>query len=140
MLTWSSPFKHSFSCIYHSSQLTTSAFSHHLFQLSRHPSVIPASPAHAVRTRNALRRAAAPPAPACRTTRELRLPAGQNVCLTQTVETTRRASDRSVWIHAEGECGQNARCTARNHRPVCRCNSGYTGDPFRYCSPIPKSE
>ena len=40
----------------------------------------------------------------------------------------------------EGECGQNARCTVRNHSPVCRCNSGYTGDPFQYCSPIPKSK
>ena len=40
----------------------------------------------------------------------------------------------------EGECGQNARCTVQNHRPVCRCTSGYTGDPFQYCSPIPQSE
>ena len=39
----------------------------------------------------------------------------------------------------EGKCGQNARCTVQQHRPVCLCNSGYTGDPFRYCSPIPKS-
>ena len=40
----------------------------------------------------------------------------------------------------EGECGQNARCTVQNHRPVCRCTSGFTGDPFQYCSPIPQSE
>lgn len=33
-----------------------------------------------------------------------------------------------------GVCGVNAYCTAINHAPVCTCNSGHEGDPFRYCS------
>lgn len=32
-----------------------------------------------------------------------------------------------------GACGQNAKCQAVNHLPLCTCYSGYTGDPFRYC-------
>ena len=36
-----------------------------------------------------------------------------------------------------GTCGQNADCQVVNHLPSCTCRSGFTGDPFRYCSPIP---
>ncbi|XP_066901573.1 neurogenic locus notch homolog protein 1-like, partial [Halyomorpha halys] len=36
-----------------------------------------------------------------------------------------------------GTCGQNAECHVVNHIPVCTCNSGYTGDPFKYCNLIP---
>lgn len=36
-----------------------------------------------------------------------------------------------------GTCGRNAECQVANHLPVCHCNAGYTGDPFRYCSPVP---
>ena len=32
-----------------------------------------------------------------------------------------------------GSCGPNAECSVVNHQPVCRCRSGYTGDPFREC-------
>ena len=32
-----------------------------------------------------------------------------------------------------GSCGPNADCSVINHQPVCRCRSGYTGDPFREC-------
>ncbi|KAF0298053.1 Neurogenic locus notch 1 [Amphibalanus amphitrite] len=39
----------------------------------------------------------------------------------------------------QGQCGQNARCAVQNHRPVCRCDTGFTGDAFRYCSPIPQN-
>lgn len=33
-----------------------------------------------------------------------------------------------------GVCGLNARCHVINHRPVCACSDGYTGDPFTTCS------
>ncbi|KAG8227100.1 hypothetical protein J437_LFUL007437 [Ladona fulva] len=36
-----------------------------------------------------------------------------------------------------GTCGQNANCQVVNHLPSCTCHPGYTGDPFRYCSPTP---
>lgn len=34
-----------------------------------------------------------------------------------------------------GACGQNARCQAINHNPICSCSSGYAGDPFIQCYP-----
>ena len=37
-----------------------------------------------------------------------------------------------------GTCGQNAQCTVINHSPICSCISGYTGDPFVICRPIPR--
>lgn len=33
-----------------------------------------------------------------------------------------------------GVCGLNARCQVINHRPVCACSDGFTGDPFTSCS------
>ncbi|XP_031635513.1 neurogenic locus notch homolog protein 1-like, partial [Contarinia nasturtii] len=40
-----------------------------------------------------------------------------------------------------GSCGINARCEVINHRPVCTCDTQYSGDPFQGCSldraPIP---
>lgn len=30
-------------------------------------------------------------------------------------------------------CGQNARCQVVNHRAVCSCSAGYTGNPFIRC-------
>lgn len=38
-----------------------------------------------------------------------------------------------------GTCGQNANCQVINHLPSCTCVNGYTGDPFRYCSLIGKT-
>lgn len=38
-----------------------------------------------------------------------------------------------------GSCGFYAQCNVINHTPVCSCNSGYTGDPFSGCRPIPPS-
>lgn len=35
-----------------------------------------------------------------------------------------------------GTCGQNAECQVINHLPSCTCIPRFTGDPFRYCSPI----
>lgn len=32
-----------------------------------------------------------------------------------------------------GACGSNARCEVINHSPICSCNEGQTGDPFRSC-------
>ena len=37
-----------------------------------------------------------------------------------------------------GTCGSNTECQVINHIPMCTCVSGYTGDPFRYCSLIRK--
>ena len=39
-----------------------------------------------------------------------------------------------------GQCGTNANCLVQNHNPVCKCETGYTGDPYRFCSPIPQSK
>ncbi|RZC36331.1 hypothetical protein BDFB_000153 [Asbolus verrucosus] len=36
-----------------------------------------------------------------------------------------------------GTCGLNTRCEAINHSPICSCQSGYTGDPFTRCYPLP---
>lgn len=36
-----------------------------------------------------------------------------------------------------GTCGQNAACQVTNHLPSCTCFDGYSGDPFRLCTPIP---
>jgi hypothetical protein len=35
-------------------------------------------------------------------------------------------------------CGNNARCTVKNHAPICSCIEGFTGDPFYSCSKIRK--
>lgn len=35
-------------------------------------------------------------------------------------------------------CGSNAVCRVRNHSPICSCLSGYTGDAFTRCFPIPR--
>lgn len=32
-----------------------------------------------------------------------------------------------------GACGLYAQCSVTNHRPICTCNVGYTGDPFSNC-------
>ena len=37
-----------------------------------------------------------------------------------------------------GVCGTNAKCNVNNHSPICSCQSGYTGDPFSRCYPIPR--
>ena len=34
-------------------------------------------------------------------------------------------------------CGSNADCHVINHVAICVCQSGYTGDPFIQCSPVP---
>lgn len=36
-----------------------------------------------------------------------------------------------------GTCGSNAQCQVVSHQATCTCFPGYTGDPFRYCSPNP---
>lgn len=36
-----------------------------------------------------------------------------------------------------GACGNNARCEVINHSPICSCNAGQTGDPFRGCYDLP---
>jgi len=33
-----------------------------------------------------------------------------------------------------GVCGQFAECQVINHRPSCTCISGYSGNPFQYCT------
>ena len=33
-----------------------------------------------------------------------------------------------------GVCGIQATCEVNNHYPICKCNPGYTGDPFTSCS------
>ena len=35
-----------------------------------------------------------------------------------------------------GSCGINAECKVHNHKPICYCLSGLTGDPFTQCLPV----
>lgn len=37
-------------------------------------------------------------------------------------------------------CGQNAICHVINHSPICSCRPSYTGDPFTFCSRIPRKQ
>lgn len=39
-----------------------------------------------------------------------------------------------------GSCGPFTVCTVIKHAPICQCASGYTGDPFFGCNPIPTSK
>lgn len=39
-----------------------------------------------------------------------------------------------------GVCGINSECRVHMHSAVCLCRTGYTGDPFSACSPIPYSK
>lgn len=39
-----------------------------------------------------------------------------------------------------GACGLYAQCTVTNHRPICTCPLGYTGDPFSNCIEIRQSK
>ena len=32
-----------------------------------------------------------------------------------------------------GVCGVYATCSVNNHYPICKCDPGYTGDPFNAC-------
>lgn len=36
-----------------------------------------------------------------------------------------------------GSCGSSALCSVVNHKPMCRCSDGFTGDPFLGCTAIP---
>lgn len=36
-----------------------------------------------------------------------------------------------------GSCGIHASCVVVKHAPMCSCHSGFTGDPFAGCSPVP---
>ncbi|CAH0390731.1 unnamed protein product [Bemisia tabaci] len=38
-----------------------------------------------------------------------------------------------------GTCGVNAECRVINHSPICSCEPGHTGDPFRQCYAEPMS-
>jgi len=33
-----------------------------------------------------------------------------------------------------GSCAPQALCSVVNHRPLCMCPEGFTGDPFKICS------
>lgn len=37
-----------------------------------------------------------------------------------------------------GACGRNTHCVVVKHNPVCRCLSGFSGDPFSVCQRIRK--
>lgn len=37
-------------------------------------------------------------------------------------------------------CVANAECRVQDHKAVCRCLTGYEGDPDRFCSPVPQPE
>jgi len=37
-------------------------------------------------------------------------------------------------------CGQGANCEVRNHKPICSCPRGFTGDPFQSCRAFTKAD
>lgn len=37
-----------------------------------------------------------------------------------------------------GICGENAECYVKNHNAICKCLTGYIGDPFSYCKKKPE--
>lgn len=37
-----------------------------------------------------------------------------------------------------GICGKNSLCTVINHNMICSCESGYVGNPFKGCKPMPR--
>lgn len=36
-----------------------------------------------------------------------------------------------------GACGPNSQCSVFSNTPMCTCATGFTGDPFTGCSPVP---
>ena len=36
-------------------------------------------------------------------------------------------------VRCTTSCGRNAECEANNHNAVCKCASGFTGDPYKVC-------
>jgi len=39
-----------------------------------------------------------------------------------------------------GSCAPQALCSVVNHIPLCMCSEGYTGDPFKLCSLLRKTQ
>ena len=35
----------------------------------------------------------------------------------------------------DNPCSSSAECTVNNHRAVCKCPPGFTGDPYNQCVP-----
>ena len=50
---------------------------------------------------------------------------------------TKACINRKCTNPCPGTCGLNAQCETINHRPICSCQAGYTGDPFSNCLPSP---
>jgi hypothetical protein len=51
---------------------------------------------------------------------------------------TQACSNQKCVDPCPGVCGSNTNCRVNNHSPICLCNTGYTGDPFIRCNPIPR--
>jgi len=45
----------------------------------------------------------------------------------------RCSSGRCVSACVPSPCGTNAECEAHNHRAICKCVRGFSGDPFLHC-------
>ena len=41
--------------------------------------------------------------------------------------------DKCKSICRKKTCGRNAECEAKNHQAVCKCASGFSGDPYKVC-------
>ena len=46
------------------------------------------------------------------------------------------SNGKLVW-HGHGNCRTHACCLVQNHSPLCKCDSGFIGDPFSACYPPP---
>ena len=44
---------------------------------------------------------------------------------------TKACNNRDCVDHCN--CGTNVQCYVNNHKPVCYCPEGYTGDPYMGC-------
>lgn len=60
-------------------------------------------------------------------------------CLINSECTSNQACiQRKCRYPCDGVCGVGATCNVISHLPTCSCPSGFTGDPFVICRPVPE--
>merc|ERR1712032_700445 len=93
-----------------------------------------ATQARAVRTRNASGTVITPTASAHRATRATPSSSKKGECeYDHDCDHQLACFDFKCRDPCIGTCGQLAECQVRDHRPICSCPQGYTGDPLTAC-------
>ena len=49
-------------------------------------------------------------------------------------------SNQKCMNPCQGACGRNSLCDVINHRPYCKCENGFRGDPFSSCQREPQED